>query len=877
MALPRRIVNLFFRSRVDREIDDEIQAHIALRVEDNLGAGMSAAEARRNALVRFGNPIVAKEQVASADLALTLAGIWSDWRYAMRQLRRSPTFAVTAVVTLAVAICANAVVFSVLNALVLRPLNLPDSQRLYTIEQRQVFNSYPDFLDLRDRIHSFDAVAAYSITQAGINFGGNPSQIWVIESSGDYFDVMGVQPYLGRFFHRADEHGPDSAPFIVLSYPYWKTTFQGDRNVLGRTVEINRRAFTIIGVAPPQFHGIELFFWPDMWTPLVEQKVIEGTSTLEVRNWRDLFLIGRLRSGTTLAQAQGDLGTVADYLKKTYPADDDGMLFKLTQPGLGGDFLGPPIRAFMTGLMLLAGLILLAACANLGGLFSARAVDRGREIALRVALGSTRRRVLRQLLTEATLISLVGGAAGIAASVAVLRALSAWEPFTTFPLRMPVDPDARTYAVAVALALVSGLLFGLAPVRQVFATAPWEVVKAATNTSRARRWFTIREALLVIQIAVCAVLLTGSLVAVRGLTRSLRSSLGFKPENTLVVATDLNMAGYSADRGPAMQRRMLDAFGALPGVTAVGMSDNLPLTFGADEVSVYGSDASDFRLSRALSRAYAYAASPGYFEAAGTALIAGRSLTWADDKNAVPVAVVNREFARKIFGSVQNALGAHFRLNAKTRVEIVGVVEDGKYNSLTEDQWPAYFRPLLQAPSLSTWSVVRTDRDPQHVAPQLYRTLGNLDNALPFMLLTWQKDLDAALFPARMAAISLGVLGLLGALLAATGIFGLASYSVGKRLKEMGIRMALGAGRTELLHAALGRAFRLFAVGSLAGLALGMAATRVLAYIVYEASPRDPFVLTGAVLAMLLLGIAATWLPAQRALNIDPSQLMREE
>jgi len=877
MALPRRIVNLFFRSRVDREIDDEIQAHIALRVEDNLGAGMSAAEARRNALVRFGNPIVAKEQVASADLALTLAGIWSDWRYAMRQLRRSPTFAVTAVVTLAVAICANAVVFSVLNALVLRPLNLPDSQRLYTIEQRQVFNSYPDFLDLRDRIHSFDAVAAYSITQAGINFGGNPSQIWVIESSGDYFDVMGVQPYLGRFFHRADEHGPDSAPFIVLSYPYWKTTFQGDRNVLGRTVEINRRAFTIIGVAPPQFHGIELFFWPDMWTPLVEQKVIEGTSTLEVRNWRDLFLIGRLRSGATLAQAQGDLGTVADYLKKTYPADDDGMLFKLTQPGLGGDFLGPPIRAFMTGLMLLAGLILLAACANLGGLFSARAVDRGREIALRVALGSTRRRVLRQLLTEATLISLVGGAAGIAASVAVLRALSAWEPFTTFPLRMPVDPDARTYAVAVALALVSGLLFGLAPVRQVFATAPWEVVKAATNTSRARRWFTIREALLVIQIAVCAVLLTGSLVAVRGLTRSLRSSLGFKPENTLVVATDLNMAGYSADRGPAMQRRMLDAFGALPGVTAVGMSDNLPLTFGADEVSVYGSDASDFRLSRALSRAYAYAASPGYFEAAGTALIAGRSLTWADDKNAVPVAVVNREFARKIFGSVQNALGAHFRLNANTRVEIVGVVEDGKYNSLTEDQWPAYFRPLLQAPSLSTWSVVRTDRDPQHVAPQLYRTLGNLDNALPFMLLTWQKDLDAALFPARMAAISLGVLGLLGALLAATGIFGLASYSVGKRLKEMGIRMALGAGRTELLHAALGRAFRLFAVGSLAGLALGMAATRVLAYIVYEASPRDPFVLTGAVLAMLLLGIAATWLPAQRALNIDPSQLMREE
>ena len=867
----------FDRARLAEEMEEEQREHIALRAEDLERSGLTRAEAERRARIEFGGRERYKEACHEAAGGTGLAALVQDVRFSARVLRKSPGFALTAVLTLAVAICSNAVVFSVLNALVLRPLNLPDSQRLYTIEQTELLNSYPDFRDLRDRNRSFDGVAAYGITQAGLNTGEEPSQVWDIESSGDYFDVMGVKPYLGRFFHRSDERGPDSAPYTVLSYPYWKTHFQGDRNVVGRTTELNRHAFTIIGVAPPQFHGIELFFWPDMWTPLVEQKEIEGSSTLANRSWRDLFLIGRLKTGVTLAQARADLGSVAGSLRKAYPRDDEGMLFKLTRPGLGGNYLGPPIHAFVAGLMLLAGLILLAACANLGGLFSARAADRGREIALRVALGSTRRRILRQLLAEAMLISVAGGAAGIAGGIALLRALSVWQPFSLFPIRVPVNPDARTYAVAVGLALVSGLLFGLAPVRQVFATAPWQVVKGAGNAGRARRWFTLREALLVVQIAVCAVLLTGSLVAVRGLARSLHSKLGFRPDNALVVSTDLNMAGYSGDRVPAMQRRMLDAFAALPGVTAAGMIDNLPLGFGSNEVYVFGSNASDFRPSRALSDTYAYNTSPGYFRAAGTALLAGRSFTWADDKNSVAVAVVNREFARKVFGSVEKAIGGQFRLDAKTRLEVVGVVENGKYSSLTEEQWAVYFRPLLQAPQTATWEVVRTDGDPQQLAPQVYQTLRGLDSALPFTLVTWHKELDGTLFGARMAAISLGVLGLLGALLSITGIFGMAAYSVNKRLKDLGIRVALGAGRREVVGTALGRALKLLGVGSAAGLVLGLLASRVLASIVYEATPRDPLVLGGVVLAMLLLGLAATWIPAQRAVNVDPLVLLREE
>jgi predicted permease len=876
MPLLPRVANLFSRSRVDREIEAEIQSHIDLRIEDNIAAGMSEGDARRDALLRFGNRTSTKERVASVDFALGLENIWADLRYATRQLRHSPGFAITAILTLAVAICANAVVFSVLNALVLRPLNLPNSQRLYTVEQRELLNSYPDYRDLRDRNRAFDGVAAYDVAPVGLNTGGNPTEAWVIEASGNYFDVLGVKPYLGRFFQSSDEHGPDSAPYTVLSYSYWSNHFQGDSGVIGRTVEINRHTFTIVGVAPPQFRGIELFFWPDMWTPLVDQAQIEGSSTLDERYFRDLFLIGRLKPQVRLAQASADLNSVADYLKETYPRDDDGMLFRLTKPGLGGDFLGPPIRAFMTGLMLLAGLILIAACANLGGLFSAHAADRSREIALRVALGSTRRRILRQLLTEAVVISIAGGAAGIGGSVALLRAMSAWQPVPAYPIYLPVNPDGPTYAFAVLLALLSGLLFGLAPLQQVFATAPWQVVKTGAYAKAARHLFSTREALLVIQIAACAVITTASLVAVRGLARSLHANFGFQPQNALVVNTDLNMAGYSADRAPAMQRRMIDVVAALPGVSATGLIDNLPLT-GTNEVPVFGGDASDFRTSRAITETYRYKVSPGYFQAAGTTLLAGRSFTWDDNKNAIPVAIVNREFARKVFGSVEAAVGRHFRTDAKTRLQIVGVVEDGKYSSLTEPPWAVHFRPLLQDTSFATYQIVRSIGDAQAASAAVQRTIRGLDDALPFTVSTWQKELSFALFAARMATLSLGVLGVLGGLLALTGIFGLASYSVSKRLREFGIRMALGAKRSELLEAALGRAFKLLAAGSVAGLILGLLATKVLAYVVYEATPRDPLVLAGAVLAMLLLGLIATWLPAQRTLSIDPGKLLREE
>jgi predicted permease len=803
----------------------------------------------------------------------------SDVRIALRQLRKSPGFAVTAMLTLALGIGANAVVFSVLNAVVLHPVNVPQAQNLYMVQRFQYpSQSYPDYVDLRDRNRTFESLVMFGIMgPVGVDTGGNPSIAWPYLASGNYFDALGIQPYLGRFYHAADEHGANSAPYAVLSYAYWHGHFHGDAGVVGRTVQLNKHQFTIIGVAPPAFRGTELFFAPAMWIPMVEQPTVEGHNELEQRGNHSAFVVGRLKPGVTAVQAAADLNAIGASLAKTYPAADEGVKFTMARPGLAGDFFGGPARAFMAGLMLLAGLILLAACANLGSLFAARAADRAKETALRLALGSRRGLILRQMLTEAVLVSLAGGALGLAGGVAILHLLSAWQPIPNIPINVPVNPDASTYAVALVLALASGLLFGMVPVRQVMRADPWQVIRAGMSGAAGHGRFTARDVLLAVQVAICAVLVTSSLVAVRGLARSMHSSFGFVPQNVMLVNGDLHMGGYSDERMPQMQRRMLDAAAATPGVTAVGYIDNLPLSLGSGDSYVYTDSTTDFRPTNEAADAMNYHISPGYLEAAGTRLLAGRDLTMQDDSKAPTVALVNRQFALKVFGSVDKAIGGHFKFWGGKRAEVVGVVEDGKYRTVTEDQQPAMFFSFQQQQSGSTWLLVRSGRDPGEISKELERALHGLDAGLPLVLGPWSQEMGSALFAARVATVALGVLGLLGAMLAVTGVFGMASYTVSKRLRELGIRMALGARRREVLRTALGRALVLLSVGSAAGLGLGILATKVLSYIVYQAGPKDPLVLGGVVLTMLTLGLVATWIPAQKALAVDPMILLREE
>jgi predicted permease len=441
-----------------------------------------------------------------------------------------------------------------------------------------------------------------------------------------------------------------------------------------------------------------------------------------------------------------------------------------------------------------------------------------------------------------------------------------------------VNPDVSTYVLALVLALISGFLFGSVPVRQVLRSDPWQVIRAGSSGTVSLRRFTVRDGLLVLQIAICAVLVTASLVAVRGLARSIHADYGFDPQHAMLAHTDLHMAGYVGDKQPLMQKKMLDAVAAIPGVTSVGFADRLPLSIGGNDSSVFKDTTTDFRPTNEVADAQQYDVSADYFHAAGTTLLAGRTLTQHDDSNAPKVAVINREFARKVFGSVDKAIGGHFKIwGGSLRLEVVGVVEDGKYNTLTEDQAPAMFFPFEQQPSGNTWLVVRSQRDPQQVAEALDRTLHGLDPALPLEIKTWNRELDSALFASRVATVALGVLGLLGAMLAITGIFGMASYVVSKRMRELGIRVALGASQQNVLTAALGRAFRLLAAGSVVGIVFGLLATKVLSYIVYQATPKDPLVLGGVVITMMVLGLVASWVPAQRALGVDPMILLRDE
>lgn len=593
-----------------------------------------------------------------------------DVRFSAYLLRKSPSFTITAVLTIAVAIGANSVVFSAVNGFLLRPLNLPREESLYHLERgtdKDGSESYPNYTDLRDRNRSFDGLAAEVYDFAWLTTGSEPVRATLYEVSSNYFDVLGIQPSLGRFFHAADDHGANSAPYMILTYAYWHTHFQDDRAVVGRTVQVNRHPFTIIGVAPPEFRGTVPIATPDFFVPIVNQEQVDGRGFLDLRGSRSVLTFGHLSPGVTPEQALSDLKTIAASLEKAYPKDNEKLSFLLTRSRFSGDDIDRPVHAFLIGLLVLSGLILLAACANLGSLFAARAAERSREIALRLALGAGPARILQQLFTEAVLISVIGGALGLWGSVMLLGALGEWQPLPQFAIRLPLEPDATVYVVALLLSVISGFLFGAVPVRQVLRTDPHELIKSGGRSTPDRR-MGIRDVLLAFQVALCAVLVTSSLVAVRGLERSLHGNVGFEPRNALLVQTDLALAGYSAERIPAMQERMVGAMTAIPGVMVAGLVGQAPpLHLGWNDSNVFADDANDFKPSKAAADAITYSVSPEYFHAAETALLSGRTFTRHDDGNAPRVAVVKRDLrpqSVRLVGECPGSLFQNARRNA---------------------------------------------------------------------------------------------------------------------------------------------------------------------------------------------------------------------
>jgi predicted permease len=742
--------------------------------------------------------------------------------------------------------------------------------------------AYPEVRDVRDGNTVFTAVAADTIQLFGLQADGVTRPVWGYIVSGQYFEVVGIKPYLGRLLERADDDHPGVSEVAVLTFPTWKSYFGADPNIVGKTVRINKHPYTIVGVTPDGFYGTEKFLQADIFVPMANQASLDGVNWLESRRQKMVFPIVRIKEGITLAQVQAELDTIAARVQKQDPAEEDGLEFKLARPGLVGDFLGGAARRFLAGVMVLAGIVLLAACANLGSLFAARTADRAREIAIRLAVGSSRWRVLRQVMVEALVISIFGGACACGLAWMALNGLAKWHLPTDYPMKFTVQPQPSLVLMTLLVSVLAGVMFGVMPLRQIFKADPNDAIKSGGGQSGAERRWALRDVLLAAQIALCCVTITAAFVSLRGLRRTLTMDLGFNPKNAVLTTFDLSQAGYSGEAADHLQRQLLERVSQIPGVEAAGYANTTPLTGDNSVPPVFSQQTTDFRPSNAAFQTFEYDVSPGYLAACATPLLAGRDVSFNDTATTPAVAVVNQEFARRLFHS-ENVVGRYFKNSSGASIQIVGIAADGKQFLPSETPRAAAYFPILQRATTRTSLVVRTRLDPTGVATAdmtatIREMVRDLDKAIPIQTSSdWRSQLAISFFPAQVATVALGLFGVFGLLLSITGTFGLASYTVSKRMRELSIRVALGAQAKQVLSAALGRMLVLLASGSVAGLLLGVAASRVLSAIVFQATAQDPVVIAAVAFTILFTGSLSVAGPVRRALRIDPADLLREQ
>jgi predicted permease len=866
--------------RMLEELDQDILDHIARETQDNIERGMSPEEARYAAMRKFGNVTRVKEETREVWSFVWVEQLLQDFRFALRALRKNPGFALSAVLILALGIAANVIVFGVLQAFVLRPLDVPHADRVMDLQPTDSgpFLSYPEMRDVRDGNSVFSAVAAVEAQEFGLEANGVTRPVWGCEVSGQYSEVVGIKPFLGRLLQPADDDHPGASDVAVLSWPAWNSDFGADPNIVGKTIRLDKHPYTIVGVTPEDFHGTEKFGQSDICVPMANQASLDGIDWLESRSHKNLFAIVRIKDGVTLPQVQAELNTIAARIARQYPQEEEGLGLKLARPGLIGDFLGGPIRGFLAGVMVLAGIVLLAACANLGSLFAARTADRSREIAIRMAIGASRWRILRQILVEALVISILGGVCACILAWMALSGLATWQAPTTFPLKfLAVMPQPSLVLIAFLISVLAGVLFGVMPLRQIFKTDPNDSIKGGGSQFSAGRRWPLRDVLLAAQIALCCVTVTAAFVSLRGLGKALTMDLGFNPKNVVRTEFDLSQAGYSGDAADHFQRQLLERVSQLPGVEAAGYASTTPLSLYQVATPVFSQQTADFRPTNKAFDTYFYHVSPGYLSASGIPRLAGRDVTSTDTPKTPPIAIVNQEFARRLFHS-EDAVGRYFKNRSGVSIQIVGLVADGKQFTLSEDPQAAAFFPISQEGDTRISFIVRTHRDTGDMVATIREVFRNLDGAVPIEESgPWNTQLGLSLFPSQVATVALGVFGVFGLLLSIAGTFGLASYTVSKRLRELSIRVALGARAKQVVSAALGRMLMVLGSGSVVGIVLGAAVSRLLSAIVYQASAQDPFVLAAVAFTTVLTGSLSVAGPVRRVLHVDPASLLREQ
>ncbi len=814
----------------------------------------------------------------------SLSALRQDLRFAGRMLVKSPLFTGIVVVTLALGIGLNTAVFSLVEALLLRPLQgvressaLVQLYRSWPGPELYGSNSIPHFWDVRARTKDvFAGAASWSFEIVSITADGRPSLVFAQMVSADYFDVLGVTTTSGRLFRPDEDEGRGAHPVIVLSEAGWKGLFGGDPDIVGKEVPLNGQNVTVIGVAPSAFKGAMPMVQPSLWIPLMQLAQVRpgGAGNFENRGNNNMNVVARLKPGVTYEQARARLDALELVLRAEFPDEYEDSGFTMVKQDEAG--IHPTMRGAQVGLsavvMAVVVILLLIACVNVANLFLARARDRSREMAIRLALGARRGALIRQLLVESLCFSLVAGVVGLLVATWAISLANG----VTLPMDIDFAPDLRLSPMVLAFSLtatlVTGVIFGLVPALQATRPALIPALKgeapAGASRSRTSKGLVIAQMALSIVLLVCASLFLTNLRSATALDK------GFVSENMLIAGIDPSLQGYARGNTEQFYRNLAERLTARAEVRAVGLIDNVPLGFSSSDrdVEIPGyTPAKNEGMSVNYSRT-----GPGYFATMGIPLRKGREFTAQDDSSAVRVIVVNERFVER-FWPGQEALGKTFR-TAGRDYTVVGVVPTGKYQRLGEDPRAFMWFPMAQSWGASMEIVIRTTGDPAAVIPILREEIAALDPNLPLSnVRTMDKHLGISLLPARLTGAALGVFGILGLLLASVGMYGVMAYSVSQRTREIGIRMAIGAAASDVVRLVMKQGLTLVLVGTAIGLGGAFAAARLLAGVLYGGSSFDPMTFTLVPLVLIAVAAVATFAPARRAAAVDPAITLRAD
>jgi len=883
-SLPQRVRSFFRPNQVDRELNEEIRQDLEQQIKENVAEGMSPEEARYSALRAFGGITQIEQQCRDPRGGNLFEDFVQDLRYGFRQLGRSPGFSALAILCLTLGIGANAAVFSWVEGILFRPYPaVAHQERLFALagtsrgETGATELSWQDFLDLRRSCTLCEDSFVSKITGSTLSIGERAEIARGSIVSANYFDAIGVHPILGRGFEPGEDVGNGSHPVAVISYQLWRNRFQGDPQIIGKTQRFNNVPHTIIGVAPEGFYGTFVGWAMQFWVPASMEETFEsGGYKLEDRDARWIEAYVRLKPGVRRAQAQQEISAIAARLEASYPATNRGRglgLWALWQtPFNNAGMLLPTLEVMVA----VVAFVLLIACANVGNLLLVRSFARRHEMSIRLAIGASRVRLLKQLLTEGLILAALGTAGGLLAAYWCRHALALLLPARSgVAMYLPGEIDGRVMLWSAGICLIVTLLVGVIPAfhaRDLDLAGAMKAESSAVAGARKKAW--MRSSLVVLQVCLSFVLLAGAALLLESLQKIRTASPGFSTTSVVTTGVPLVAAGYDVPRAKTFQDELIGRVSVLPGVQSATFARVTPLgnaTYSSTPIAV-----DDYQAPLEEQPAIEYnQVSPGYFTTLGIPLLSGREFTRRDDENAPLVAIVNRTMMTRYWGG-QDPVGR--RLQVKGRwVRVIGVAADSKYESMRETPTPFFYVPLRQDFARAPALYLRTNQPLSTVLAALVREVHALDaNLALYEMITLQEQVNRSTAPQLVAVTLVSILGGLALLLACVGLYGVMSYAVAQSTRELGLRMALGASSSNLLRLVLSRGLRLTAGGVLLGVAAALALTRLLGKLLYNVSPHDPRVFGSALAVMAVTAISACLLPAWRAARTDPARVLRD-